>query len=68
MNVVVIGWRRHGTVIQKRRDDQIGAGRWEFPGGKMEEFETPELALIREFREEVGLEVRPVELLDYQIP
>jgi 8-oxo-dGTP diphosphatase len=44
-------------VAQRPQGKQL-AGLWEFPGGKVDSGERPEQALIRELREELGIEVR----------
>jgi 8-oxo-dGTP diphosphatase len=47
------------VLIAQRPEGKQLAGLWEFPGGKVEDGETPETALIRELREELGIEVTP---------
>jgi mutator protein MutT len=46
---------------QTREDDGIYHGLQEFPGGGVEEGETPLIAVVREVEEEVGIFVRPTE-------
>ncbi|WP_276308179.1 (deoxy)nucleoside triphosphate pyrophosphohydrolase [Sphingomonas pokkalii] len=47
------------VLVQQRPEGTQMAGLWEFPGGKIEPGESPESALARELREELGIEVNP---------
>ena len=50
---------RNGRVlISKRKPDAHSGDLWEFPGGKVREGESPEQAVVRELREELGIGVR----------
>lgn len=45
-------------LIAQRPNGKSMAGLWEFPGGKINDGETPEFALCRELEEELGVEAR----------
>lgn len=45
------------VLLARRPEGKPMAGLWEFPGGKLHPHETPEAGLIRELREELGIEV-----------
>jgi 8-oxo-dGTP diphosphatase len=47
------------VLIAQRPEGKAMAGLWEFPGGKVEDGETPEDALVRELAEELGIAVKP---------
>jgi len=56
---------RQGRVLitQRHADDHLG-GLWEFPGGKREPAESFEECLVRELREELGIEVEIGRILE----
>ncbi|HEY0626887.1 MAG TPA: (deoxy)nucleoside triphosphate pyrophosphohydrolase [Allosphingosinicella sp.] len=49
-------------LLQKRSAHRQMAGLWEFPGGKVEDGERPEQALVRELEEELGIFCDPSHL------
>jgi 8-oxo-dGTP diphosphatase len=61
---VVAGILKKGDLILvgQRPETHTLGGLWEFPGGKIEMGESPELALARELREELGIEAEIGEL------
>jgi 8-oxo-dGTP diphosphatase len=51
------------VLLQQRPPGLAMPGLWEFPGGKLEADETPEAALVRELREELGIEALRTDLM-----
>jgi 8-oxo-dGTP diphosphatase len=61
--VAVIYDELQRILITQRAAQNSSGGLWEFPGGKLEEKENPEAALIREVKEEVNLDVLSCDFL-----
>ncbi|MFI6104458.1 (deoxy)nucleoside triphosphate pyrophosphohydrolase [Streptomyces sp. NPDC051310] len=58
-----------GRLLAARRSAPPAlAGRWELPGGKLEPGETAQEALVRELREELGVEIEPGERIPGEWP
>lgn len=58
-------------LVAKRPKGKLSAGKWEFPGGKIEFSESPEECIIREIEEEFGMSVAAGKLFkvwDYEYP
>ena len=57
-------WRDGQLLLTQRPAAGPLAQQWELPGGKIEAGETPEHALVREIREELGVQATPIEVLE----
>ena len=54
---------REQVLVTQRSEQMPHPLKWEFPGGKLKSGETPERCIIREIREELGIEISVRELL-----
>lgn len=55
ISIAIVQNEHKQLLISRRQQGQHLAGKWEFPGGKVEQGETIEVAMLRELKEEVGL-------------
>ncbi len=64
INVVAAVIRKDNKIFATQRGYGDFKGGWEFPGGKVEEGETPQQALVREIQEELDTVIQVGELID----
>lgn len=56
VTAAIIEKEGHVLIAQRAHDDKL-ALKWEFPGGKVEDGESPEQCLVREIKEELNLDI-----------
>jgi len=59
--------KENKVLIAQRAPGENLAGKWEFPGGKLEPGETPKECLKREIREELDIEIEVLDFFDESI-
>lgn len=67
VNVVAALIEKNGCFLLAQRASGSLKGKWEFPGGKVEENETDEAAIVREIYEELNISVKCEEFVDKTI-
>lgn len=71
--IVVAGvliYKNKALIIQRNKDEDVFPNLWEIPSGKRELFEKSQEALIREMKEEVGVEIKilsPVDVFEFKV-
>ncbi|WP_298941857.1 8-oxo-dGTP diphosphatase MutT [uncultured Psychromonas sp.] len=64
ISIAIVQNEHKKLLISRRQKGQHLAGKWEFPGGKVEQNEALEVAMLRELKEEVGLTATKYSLFD----
>lgn len=65
INVVAAAIEKDGKIFcAQRPEGKSLGGYWEFPGGKLEQGETPEEALVREIKEEFDSEIEIISFIN----
>lgn len=68
LEVVAAVFVRAGEILACRRaPGKPAEGKWEFPGGKIDDDEIPEAALVREIQEELGISISVDRLVDRSV-
>jgi len=64
ISIAIVQNQQKQILISRRQKGQHLAGKWEFPGGKVEKGEALELAMLRELKEEAALTAIKYELFE----
>ncbi|MEJ6122674.1 8-oxo-dGTP diphosphatase MutT [Vibrio sp. 2-Bac 85] len=64
ISIAIVQNEQKQLLISRRQQGKHLAGKWEFPGGKVEQGESLESAMLRELKEEVGLSATQFTLFD----